>query len=610
MSYESKTIEQIVDDIEHGKAFLPAIQRKFVWPKWKIERLFDSIMRNYPIGSFLFWELKSDKAEDYVFYNFLKSYNEQNPYNELKDSSFRHSEIIGVLDGQQRLSSLFIGLMGTYAEKVKYLKRKSEYAYPITKLYINLLSLPYIAEKDSKQVIGISSDKNFEFCFLTPEQAEVTEITNSDGTIQYYYWQKVSELLKGSKHLDIYAIYESIIKDKPERFLAELSSNRNFIISFLINFYSRIKNEKLINYFKVNNDDLEAVLEIFIRVNSGGTILSKTDLLFSTIVANWDDGREQIEAFLKLINAKGDGFWFSNDFLMRACLVLSDLPVLFKVNSFKSENVALIKSNWEGIKSSITKTIDLLVDIGFNGTNLTSQNSIIIIAYYFFKGGSEHPDNKENIRRYLLHALLMKIYGGQGDQIISTLRNSFLNEELLKNKIYKLKDKDFPFDELLKLKLPGNKSLKITIEDLEDFMTYKKGAESFFVLSLLYPSLRYNERKFHQDHIHPDTRFSPNKLKALGIPEDKWQLWNDLKDTVPNLQIMDAIQNTSKNDTPFDEWLSHKYSGNDAGKARFLEENHIINNTDLSFENFDQFYQLRKEILLSKLKEVLSINTD
>lgn len=79
MSYHSKTIKQAVEDIEFEKAFLPAIQRKFVWPRHKIEYLFDSLMRNFPIGSFLFWELKSEKAYEYVFYNFLKNTTSANP---------------------------------------------------------------------------------------------------------------------------------------------------------------------------------------------------------------------------------------------------------------------------------------------------------------------------------------------------------------------------------------------------------------------------------------------------------------------------------------------------------------------------------------------------
>ncbi len=69
--------------------------------------------------------------------------------------------------------------------------------------------------------------------------------------------------------------------------------------------YKRLCNEPLLNYFEIAKDDLEDILKIFIRVNGGGTVLDKADLLFSTIVATWHDGREKIEELLKTINGHG-----------------------------------------------------------------------------------------------------------------------------------------------------------------------------------------------------------------------------------------------------------------------------------------------------------------
>src|SRR5690606_18715953 len=161
MSYQNTSIKQIVKDIEHSKAYLPAIQRRFVWPRWKIEKLFDSIMRNYPIGSFLFWTLKKEKADEYVFYEFLKDYDERNPYNKRKNGSFLYEEIIGVLDGQQRLSSIYLGLQGTHATKLKYHRRKNSDAYPKTKLYLNLFHLPYTEGANG----DLEFDRTFNFEF-------------------------------------------------------------------------------------------------------------------------------------------------------------------------------------------------------------------------------------------------------------------------------------------------------------------------------------------------------------------------------------------------------------------------------------------------------------
>lgn len=609
MSYHSKSIQNIVKDIEFEKAYLPAIQRKFVWPRWKIEQLFDSLMRNYPIGSFLFWELKSEKAYDYVFYSFLKNYDERSPNNNRKTGSFLHPEIIGVLDGQQRLSSMYLGIQGSHRERLKHHRVLSDHAYPETFLYLNLLSLPY---EEVKGDLDINRDINFEFRFLTLHDSSQESIRNEQGETVPCLWFRVGKVVQWSEDPDIDSIYDGLLEKSTSPVQQKtIIEAKRVIKKALRDLHRRICIDELINYFKVTKDDLDDILEIFIRVNSGGTILSKTDLLFSTIVATWEDGRDEIETFLKDLNLKGDGFWFNNDFLMRSCLVLSDLDVLFKVNSFKSKNVDLIKANWPDIKSALNKTIDLIASFGFSGSVLTSQNAVIIIAYYFMKGGDSIESSKQAIRKYLLHALLKNIYGGQGDQVISSLRNALRKQEGEDKNNYLLSNSSFSFETLIHSKLPANKTLKITVEDIEDFMSYKKGANAFFVLSLLYPNLKFNEVHFHQDHIHPDSGFTNAKLKALGIVQNKWESWQQIKDTIPNLQLMEGHQNSSKNATPFQDWIN---GTNGAGKKnvvdkdKFCSDNFIPSNINLEFTEFDKFYNERKTLITKELFKVLNID--
>ncbi|HFU9750007.1 TPA: DUF262 domain-containing protein, partial [Escherichia coli] len=78
------TIKQAIDLINLRHYLLPAIQRKFVWSSSQICLLFDSIMRDYPINSFMMWDIRSASIKnDYKFYEFLKEYcqrfNEENP---------------------------------------------------------------------------------------------------------------------------------------------------------------------------------------------------------------------------------------------------------------------------------------------------------------------------------------------------------------------------------------------------------------------------------------------------------------------------------------------------------------------------------------------------
>jgi hypothetical protein len=113
----------------------------------------------------------------------------------------------------------------------------------------------------------------------------------------------------------------------------------------------------------------------------------------------------------------------------------------------------------------------------------------------------------------------------------------------------------FSFDRLLTIDLPQQKSFAVTETDIERFLQSTKGAPSFFVLSLLYPQLRYNEVVFHQDHIHPTAGFTEGSLRELGIPIEQWQEYWSLRDCVPNLQLMNGRQNLSKNATPLKDWL-------------------------------------------------------
>ena len=117
MSYSKKTIKYLIDKITDKEFVLPNIQREFVWKPEQIEKLFDSLMRGYPIGSFLFWNIKQEKVNEYKFYDFLLKYHEKDNRHNTEAPSSGNKAITAILDGQQRLTSIYIGLKGSYAEK-------------------------------------------------------------------------------------------------------------------------------------------------------------------------------------------------------------------------------------------------------------------------------------------------------------------------------------------------------------------------------------------------------------------------------------------------------------------------------------------------------------
>ena len=110
-----------------------------------------------------------------------------------------------------------------------------------------------------------------------------------------------------------------------------------------------IHRENLINYFEEEDQDLDKVLSIFIRVNSGGTVLSHSDMLLSIATAQWRDldAREVIHSFVDDLNQTGQGFTFSKDLVLKAGLVLTDInDIRFKVTNFNSVNMSTLESQW------------------------------------------------------------------------------------------------------------------------------------------------------------------------------------------------------------------------------------------------------------------------
>lgn len=597
MSYEKLTIKQVVEKIGNNEIYLPAIQRKFVWKQKQTEKLFDSIQQGYPIGTFLFWFINRPHIDNYVFYKFLQNYHQRDNYlnvripnPELKD------KIIGVLDGQQRLSSIYLALQGTYAVKKPYFSWNNDQAFPKRTLNLNLLSQVHLEE---------DSEYNFSFSFITDEEANLKHKES--------LWFRVRDVLawdKDSPPVDEF--YDNLLSENSQNnILKERLLNpatRNRIKRIVRDMHSRLVREEIINYFKIEEQELDNILKIFVRVNSGGTILSKTDLLFSTIVANWENGRDEIESFLSAINKIGDSFNFNNDFVMRSCLMLTDCDVLFRVGSFKTENVVKIKDNWERIKQAIQRTVELLVEFGMSGATLPSQNSIMLISYYIMKDGVIDNATKYQLKKYLFHALLKNIFSGQGDTVLSNLRNSLrTKDETSKNFI--LKEKSFSFSSILNVKLPSNKSLKISDDDIEEFLGYKKGNNAFLMLSFLYPNLKFGQVKFHQDHIHPHSQFTESKMSSVGVPNDQHRLFIQLRDTIPNLQLLEGNENIKKSKTPFSVWLNSKEDNGApivTDKDRFLSNNYIDSSWSLEFTDFIEFHKNRKQRIKEEIVKILT----
>lgn len=164
MAYQTPiTIKDAINNIKRRYYVLPSIQREFVWDTDQIETLFDSLMRDYPISTFLFWKVEKDRIKDFQFYEFLKHYHEKDNRHNKKADLSSDSDVIALLDGQQRMTSMYVALTGSYAKKMPYFRKSSSHAYPKKKLYLNLLK-----KSDEMEV-------EYDFKFLTESEAKPTE---------------------------------------------------------------------------------------------------------------------------------------------------------------------------------------------------------------------------------------------------------------------------------------------------------------------------------------------------------------------------------------------------------------------------------------------------
>ena len=312
------TIANALDRIHKSQYVLPAIQREFVWKPQQIERLFDSLMQGYPFGTFLFWRVEPSTSSQFKFYDFVLNYHQRDAAHCPDLPTVHNQTVTAVLDGQQRLTALNIGLRGSMAMKEPYKWWNSPDAFPRKTLRLNLLG------STSPDEDGV----RYDFRFLDDEHA-----AQSDDEL----WFKVPEILgmdAGPEMLAWLTRHE----------LAGDDLNRAF--KTLHGLHSVVHDKPLINYYEEEGQDIERVLNIFIRLNSGGTVLSYSDLLLSVAVAQWKqlDARAEIHRVVDEINKIGTGFALSQDFVLKAGLMLADIKsVGFKVENFTAENMALLE---------------------------------------------------------------------------------------------------------------------------------------------------------------------------------------------------------------------------------------------------------------------------
>ncbi|MBB5848406.1 DUF262 domain-containing protein [Micrococcus endophyticus] len=579
------SIAQALRQIQDRRLILPAIQREYVWKPRQVIQLFDSVMRGYPVGSFLSWKVLPETVSQFKFYGFMKDYSAFDNYHNPEIDIPSDREIVAILDGQQRLTSLNIGLRGTYAYRNHGGWVRNRWAYPTRRLYLNLAGLA------SENELGLK----YHFQFLTSDDLLATA---EDETRK---WLPVSDVFEAS---DAFAM---------TKILTRLDGNHEEAIDLVSRLWHAVHSTATLHFYQEDDQDIEKVLDIFVRVNSGGTVLSYSDLLLSIATAQWSgDARAAVHGLVDSLNQTGNGFGFSRDTVLKAGLVLSDVgDIGFKVKNFTTANMEKLEAGWEDMSRSLQVAVGLLSDFGLSGGMLSADSVLIPVAYYVHHRRLDHSYrdspktrlDREVLRSWVLRSLIVRGVWGSGlDTLLRDLRDVIREHG----------DHQFPLVEIERAMAGRGKSLAVTDALVEDILSLSYGkARTFAVLALLFPHVD-TRHQFHIDHVFPATLLDKKNLRrsmdAAGSPSftsDQIDELVDRRDRLPNLELLPGLENIGKSAKPPSEWLAAEYSTAEA-RGAFLDRHAMPPALPSSVAEFSDFFDERRTKLAARIRDLLA----
>lgn len=553
MKNQKQTIRKIVgclnNEDEDGGFWLPNIQRPFVWSEEQICTLFDSIMREYPISTLLVWKTVSSIRHRKFIDNWRDGLRLSDFY--VPENSKKK---FLVLDGQQRLQSLFIGLRGSYEGKELYfdilsgeLAAPDEIKYRFKFMNSTAASFPWVKFKD--------------LIFTTRKKREVFDSLKESAGREL----ETKEVNKLDDHLDII--------------------DRTFKMDEAITYQEL---DSIDNPSLYREDD---VVEVFIRANSGGTKLGKSDLLFSLLSASWDVADAEMEELLDSLNTHG--FDFDRDFVLKTCLVLLEQGARYEVQKFRKEGVREnIESNWEKISGAIQCVLDYVRGKTYLQCDRALPSYLVLIPLvylrYHYKTAWEKAKDMDT---YLLRCSLGGAFGGVPDNLLDALVKK--TNEL----------KEFNITEVFNVIRSQNRSLEVPEER---FWHMGYGSSTIHLLfNLWYRNFNHTpayENNLPQiDHIFPQSRLREVKVLNPETGRMVMKYREDARNQLANCMLLSREENGAggKRDILPEDWFD--------GKEQDYLDMHLIpaDRTLWKMDRFEDFINARKALIRNKFSSLI-----
>lgn len=554
MKNQTDTIRRTVKKLNNSEAgggfWLPNIQRPFVWKEDQIEQLFDSLMRKYPISTLLVWKTKSQIKHR----KFIDNYSSSVKLTQFYVPENNNPKLV-VLDGQQRLQSLFIGLCGSYEGK---------------ELYLDILSGDLSAPEDIR----------YKFKFLDKHKAKFPYVKFKDLVFSKDRINRISRQIIEKSDIELTDKQVDRIEDN----IAQM--------------FHVFREEEVIVYQELDSiDDPKAyteddVVEIFIRANNGGTKLGKSDLLFSLLISSWEDAELKMEDLLEELNK--EGYKFTRDFILKTCLTLLDKGASYDVSKFRDGTTKTgITDNWEAISDAVKDVKDYLYGKTFIRTDkaLPSYLGLIPVIYFRYKY-PEKWTNKKDLNSYILRTLLTGSFSGTPDNLINKYVNN-IN-----------KNQDFNVQSIFGVIREDGRSLDITEDTI---LSRIYGSKSIHILFNIWyeqfnytPSFRNNMPQI--DHIFPQSVLKSIKMVNPETGAKSLMRYKaDDRDQIGNCMLLTANENGAggKTDTLPEDWFADK---DDA----YLDMHLIPKDKELwKVENFEKFIEARNQLIIDKFNYMI-----
>jgi hypothetical protein len=551
----------LLNQITNDEVVLPAIQRDFVWSDAQTCRLLDSVMRGYPIGIALLWET----YHDVQYRSFAKEFRHGSLATYRDNTERRRLRV--VLDGQQRLQSLYIALHGQLDGRI---------------MYFDVLSGQQWDDADDDRYV-------FEYSTRTDVETEnadavqqAAERSEDDVTPEWFVSVRELFLMPAQGR-------RALIKDL--RSALQLTDDEHALLEENLGTFDDVftRDENILKLSTIDenlpNDSpyrkTEAdVLEIFVRINREGTALNRSDLIFSMLKLNWKESAEGLPEFVDAVNA-GNSFDLNADFVIRCLFAVSGLGGKLDIDLLRRQsNVVKLRDNFSQCCDAIRATVDFVQnECRCQSSRLLGNSATLVPIVHYMFGLPRHDvpnDQVDRLRTGVYLFGLAQPFSRYGESRVGSFVKTALDAR-------GPGDHRFPLEAAIE-RVRGWESIR----SIEDLAEHNHDLTLHLIQGLSGAKVQYSRNAPEVDHIFPRS-----ELRKQGKPEE------DIND-LANFWILAQGKNRNKSNRRPKDYFA------DVSDTQLKRA--CIDRTMLDYRQFKKFIRQRRPELLAQLSKKIGLS--